>query len=657
MSPIFPVVPEGAPAQPTDNSRFVALLCPLNAFKFIGRQPQDMQRRLWFSLGIAAVVIFAQKPEDLDEFITKEKHDLSAYEIWTLDENHSVSVYDSWIRPISFTPPRLTYPQDVPKDTLRLIDEIQGNLHEAARVAALFMPEQLPRLARVTDATNEIIAELDYLESPTTKTPPAHFAKRKDQIGTDVFGIHQRLNQRITQLIQLNSALAYVVSQTSHGSVPILEGPCLVSTHSLLGIGTAYRAISAAVAFVEETFENCPILSVIDRVYRTERGVDVFADVVRYNRDRWLEVSVGIDQFLSKGEQESNRPKVAYFSSRLGFAETHFSVTCATQVLHAADSVRWSLMTLTHELLHSHVTGILATVFGEDVKEGLTWSSFVKLHDEFHSFVQAHDRAAPDTMLDSLRYMIFAFGVSRYEAISKLEESEHRGAGEMLQHLKFSPKLPDQTDLFAAFYRSSLRLLEEIIVHTLDLYYFYSGNTETYLELLWLSWTTVPAVVGDLETYLLRSLAAIATIEDGTVSQRFDLARGHLLSKLAALLQKTGEENVFLRKAHEHLKDTGKTCRLRLLFYPAVYAADMTACFLRSRRLEAELLGKDENIEPSGEGEFFYLMETCEFSGNSVTNPIAFIADRLRRDATEYGNLDEDYRTAWLLLACASGVT
>lgn len=651
ISPIFPVVPSDVPADPLAGAKFIAFLCPLRPFEFIGKQPKELRTKIWFSLGIAAVVLFGNEGCDVLKIVAQEKEHLSAYEIWRLDGG-KVLPDSLWIRPAAFSPPRLRQTPNLSKDTLRLIQEIQGNLHEAARAAAIFTPEANSKFERLTEATNQIIEELEYLENPLSVSPPKQFAKSKSAITEDIFGVHQRVNQRMTQLIQLNSALAYVVSQTSHGTIPILEGPCLISTHALLGVATAYRAISAIVSFVESIFEQHPILAVIDKTYRNMPGVEVFTDVLRYDRNRWRDSGVAIDNFLHLGKPEISRPKVTYFSSRLGFAETHFAVTSASQTLHAADSIRWSLMTLTHELLHAHVTGILATLFGDEVSQGLTWDSFVRLHSEFRTFVNTQPPPVP-TMLNSLRYMVFAFAVSRYEIFGKLNEMDHGGVGEPPTKIKIGPRLPEQTELFAAFYRSSLRLLEELIVHTLDLHYFYSGDRDVYLELLWKSWTTVPAVVGDLETYLLRTLVAVATMEEGRVSERFKLARERLLAKLSELIADEGT-NVFLQKAHGHLADEKKTRRLRLLFYPCVYAADMTAFFLRSMNLEANLWSNDENIEPSGEGEFLYSMATAEFSGSRVKNPIAFIAHRLRLQEKDPEEMDEDFRSAWVLLATAS---
>lgn len=176
LSPIFPVVVDSAVRDPLEGARFVALLCPLRAFEFIGRQPQNVQRKIWFSLGLASVIIFAKEESDFTELLAKEREHLSAYEVWRIEESQSILVHDSWVRPVSFDPPRLIYPEHLFKDTLRLIDEIQGNLHEAGRVGAIFMPEEVPKFQKLAEATNEIIRELEF--HPTGSDPPKQFASR-----------------------------------------------------------------------------------------------------------------------------------------------------------------------------------------------------------------------------------------------------------------------------------------------------------------------------------------------------------------------------------------------------------------------------------------------------------------------------------------------
>jgi len=661
VSPIFRAVPEAGDGDPLVNCSWVAFFCPRRAFEFIGEQTQRTQERLWFSHGLAAVIQFAQTKEELLETLARQEEKMAAYEIWQLS-NGRVTVVDLWVR--EATPPQcdLEDYSDLSKDGRRLLEEIQVNLHEAALCAAIYMPEQGPKLDRITASVNEILRELRTLErvevpaaAPQSEADSGQkvvenetdAAAPKNGADTDR---HQRINQRLSHLIQLNSALAYVVSQTSNGSVPILERPCLVATYSLLGVGTAYRAVSAVAGYVEDIFERHAVLPVIDDFYRKVKGFHPPRSLPHYNVEDLRKADLSIDTFLS-GQSEESRPKLAFFSLRLGFGEAHFSVTAAAQVLHAADSVRWSLMTLTHELLHSHVTGLLSTIFCEGVAEGLTKERFQQYHEDYKAYLSSPvDAVAPPKLLAALRSMIFIFAAYRHNAYETAKTLTPAAT-----QAKLSGKTPDSPELFRSFYGHSLRLLEELLVHTLDIRYFYRGDRDLFLELLWESWTTVPAVVGDLETYLLRSLVAVATLEEGRVALRFKLSSERLVKKLGELSTKQ-PHNAFLKKAVRHLEDKNNSRRLRVLFYPAIYIADMAATFLCSQKIEASLWSGDPNIEPGAHPLPDYALDFGVFRGGRVSNPIPLLATRLR--AGTNGDHDhEDYRSAWLLLATASAAS
>ena len=653
ISPIFRVVPDEACNDPLGTCSWVAFFCPRRAFEFIGEQTQPTQERLWFSHGLASVVQFAPSKEALLETLAGQEDKMAAYEIWQLTDGR-VTVVEQWVRDAILPNCSLTDYSGLSKDAQRLLEEIQVNLHEAARCAAIYMPEQGPKLERITVSVNEMLQELKILQQqapvlataipePTTEVKsgtPSTNGANADR--------HQRINQRLSHLIQLNSALAYVVSQTTNGSVPILERPCLISTYSLLGVGTAYRAVSAVAGYVENVFERHPVLPVIDKFYRTVKGFHPPTSLPHYDLNVLRKAELCIDQFLSAQIEES-RPKLAFFSLRLGFGEAHFSVTAAAQVLHAADSVRWSLMTLTHELLHSHVTGLLSTIFCEGVTEGLTKERFQQYHDDYNAYLRGpRDDVSPPKLLSALRAMIFIFAAYRHNAYETAETLTPES-----KQAKLSGKTPESPELFRSFYGHSLRLLEELLVHTLDIRYFYRGDRDLFLELLWESWTTVPAVVGDLETYLLRSLVAVGTLEEGPVAQRFKLASERLVEKLRVLSARQSQ-NAFLQKAVHHLEDKNNSRRLRILFYPAIYIADMAATFLCSQKIEASLWSDDPNIEPGANSLPDYALEFGVFRGGRVSNPIPLLATRLRAGTT--GNR-EDERSAWLLLATASAAS
>lgn len=479
MSPVFPVVPGKESSEPLDGTAFVGFFCPLRAFEFIGKQPMPVRERLWFSHGLAAMIRFGKTKEEVLQTIAGQEGEVAAYEIWRLEKDR-VEVEAQWFRQ-SPPPPdcSLVDFSDLPKDARRVLEEIEVHLHEAARCAAVFMPEQTVKLERITASVNEMIGELLHFGEPKAHPVPTHLEGKKRPLNGNDASFHQRINQGLSHLIQLNSALAYVISQTSHGAVPILERPCLIATYSLLGVGTAYRAVSAVADDVEAVFEQHPVLWVLDNGYRNAPGVEIFRDAVRYDVEAWRKAGLGIDLFLPPNSSEMTRRKLSYFSLRLGFGEAHFSVTAAAQVLHAADTVRWSLMTLTHELLHAHVTGVLATVFSDSVKDGLSLETFQRYHAQFKDYCQGAAGADSPKLLDCLRFMIFVFVSYRHNALEKLRSLELNPASET-QRMKLTGKLPEATDVFRSFYNQSLRLLEEIIVHTLDLRYFYRGDRDLW---------------------------------------------------------------------------------------------------------------------------------------------------------------------------------
>ena len=645
ISPIFPVIS----AKPlVIRGLYIGLLCPLRAFEFIGKQPNEIKDQLWFSHGIASVIIVGKNETDILNFCQEEESDLAGWELWHIDDFDKLHVVKRHVRTVSV--PRFTVDsfENISSDAAKLLDEIKIHLHEAVRCAALFMPEQLPRLERVAKAANEIASEIYFFENTKDRPTPKHF-KNQTKENKHAYDVNQRLNQGFTQLIQLNSTLAYVVSQAANGAIPILERPCLVANCSLLGVGTAYRAISAIAGFVEDTFEEYPLIAEIDKHYRTYPGNPVTNNIAVYELSIWPKTEGSfIDSLLGDTKSELSCQKLTYFSSRHGFGEAHFSVTAAAQTLYAADSVRWSLVTLTHELLHSHVTGILATILSNNEKTGITPERFKEYHKSFVKYIENQEE--PEHLLDSLRYIIFSFAAGRTSAIRTLHKMENDRSSS--EDIEWNVPVPVVSE-FGPYFLTSLHLLEEVIVHTLDLAYFYNGNIDLFIEVLWGSWTTVPAVVGDLETYSLRTLVAIATLDKSpnrTVEHRLDRALSLVRDKLNALAQKDSS-NLFLQKAISYLNDPVKSLRLPLLFTPCIYLADMVSRYLCSGSVQAKFWDFDKNIE-SKEGKAEYLMETMNFPGGKVANPVAFLMDRAQRK--QDGGFPEDVRSAWVLLATAS---
>ena len=61
---------------------------------------------------------------------------------------------------------------------------------------------------------------------------------------------------------------------------------------------------------------------------------------------------------------------------------------------------------------------------------------------------------------------------------------------------------------------ASYDVINEIMAHTLDFYYFYQNDPSIYIKQIWLSWATLPTTPLKVQEYVLRSVSAIATLED-----------------------------------------------------------------------------------------------------------------------------------------------
>jgi hypothetical protein len=202
------------------------------------------------------------------------------------------------------------------------------------------------------------------------------------------------------------------------------------------------------------------------------------------------------------------------------------------------------------------------------------------------------------------------------------------------------------------------RNISEIIVHVLDLHYFYRSRLEIYLPFIWHSWAAVPVVVRDLRQYLLRSLLAAASIERGGSYQRFRNAvaalRHYISTSPPAPAHYSLAQGILV-----YLNDESLIEELYLPFTAALRVTDLARYVFFSARIRSALFAADELLEirQNDDGEHLrYALEELEFHDLYIASPTAFLLDRLQRlmeQKQEDG--DSDRRTAWLLLALASG--
>ncbi|NQV28106.1 MAG: hypothetical protein HQ518_27455 [Rhodopirellula sp.] len=623
--------------------------------------PREDRQQLWTSIGLASLVVISDDVS-LEERIRSDHSDrLLAVERWTVKSNTLKKQEAFYFRPEPAEPTAIELQSIegvLDDECVYLAREIHLGLTELYYSAHRLCPKLAAAVDQMAKSVNEILSELSSL---VTLTSQGSVEEREAN--------QKRINGLTDYLIQINSVLAYSQSQTFGGSTPILRNRAFIPSHTLLGVGTATLALHAFCQVVDRATAENPVYETIRSLFDTPPAVDVFRDLLNdFQPDQWDRPDANVDFHLANVESKTQRPHLLFFSARLGFQESPYSVSAAVQALPFADTVKWNLMTLSHELMHSHVRELLPAIFStrpakspdptatgshpdmaapspptelpDDVIEG-----FLK---EFRSF---HDgKPLQDFRLkQSLRFVILNYCIFRrgYDP-----QAERIARGTTETKLKIEARIPPKNELWS-YFRSYYRDINEIMVHVFDYHYFYNGAVTIYLPVLWESWLTVPSVLVNIDHYVVRSLATVSTTLHGSLSDRFDLAIDQLKQKIKKL-QETAGDSVLVQRLLERLDGEESKTELFLKFLPAAYLAEATYKFLLASGIQA-VLYKDKNVK-SQDGASVYPLKAGEFEAIEIGSPIPLIADRLRRHVEDgdVGTLSVQHRSAWLYLACAA---
>lgn len=676
-SPIFPIKP-GTGCIPIESEPYnlgffyFEDVCSVIA-KILGEQKADQYGSLWFSHGLASLIVFEQGKENsnLIKGIQRNHADkLRAFEQWNIASG-VLEVTEKWVAPaVKIEPPVpiiIDY-TELPADIQIILNELVGTLGVILNRASQYIPSQIESFRRLASTVNDIVSELIFLNDPSKTTPRSFSEEAATLIRSDPPQLQKKILQRTGDLVQIAASLTAVLSHGFTGIVPILESRCFIQSYSLLGIGMAYCAISAFSGFVEDVFQEFPIDSVIKKEYPKPGPVEIFPNIRGYDPAEWKrDINHCVDRYLKDDQDQSSgsteisqdlktKSNLVYFSSRIGFRESTYSITAPLLLLTLGDEACWSPMTLSHELLHAHVHDIIAAVFA-DQERRLPEYAFKAIWERFKEDLKKQAQS-PRHFIDSTRSIILNYCVKRVPAIKMAEKAANPAItivkeGENKVRVPFSlPNGNKPLEYFSAAFRE----INEIIVQVLDYHYFYECNDDLYLGLLWESWSPVPAVLHDIEQYVLRSILAISSVKTGTVIERFKLSCENLKSVLKKICDRN-PKNVVCVEALKLLNATPSLQALRIRFGLGEYLVDMTTCFFLSSRIHGALYKRDKNITKE-DGAYHYMLETGEFRDTKIVSPVGFLVDRLQKSlAGEGADLPSEHRAAWVLMTCASALS
>lgn len=654
ISPIFPVEPANVALVDLAAEAHLGFFCCLRPFSAIGHllarfgnqttvRGTRLSAHLWYSHGLAALVVIAPERELIERAREELGENCTAHEVWTVSNHCLVKQTHSVQVPASYEVAMADYSQ-LSAELVNDIDEFRGCIATALHRCAIYAGDLLPVLHSVLRAGNVVITALGrtVLERQRIAGPDSDAALGK------IKALQQVENRLRSEIVQLNAALAYSISQWFSGCIPILHHECQIRNHSLLGVGNAYRGILCILYNVEQKFQTLGADSVIrSPAFEQAQGFDILKYPPR-PLESWH--GKGVDSSLGVAPGPARHLLVSY-SGRRGFRESPHCITVPLEVLFCGVSPAWSLMTFSHEIVHAHVRGLLAAIFGDSneelqamLKAGelapyfMTEGQFDSLVEEFRRLRQT---SAPPTRRKCLQLAFINYCVlhSAAELLAREGGPGQRQAG----------VVPATERVFEVF-KQQHRMINEILVHVLDYQYFYDGDEDLYIRLLWISWSIVPGVLERIDEYVMRTLCAVSSKGEGTVDERFDEAVEVVTARLQSLREHGSRPAI--NEALRMLGSAEGKKKLRIAFQANAYLVDVARVLLHSVGVHGELTS-DSRV--TGEGTGDYELGSGAFSTDNIDSPVAFVRAMLRRSLERASPWDDQARlTAWILLTCAS---
>lgn len=650
VSPIFPIGCVHIENLPTES--FICFCFLRNPQSAIGRliailNNDDKKGELWFSHGLASLIIISSIKDNVDNCLNILKDSLSAYEIWTVCDSNVIDIILSYP---TETPPDIEFP-----DICGLDPDVQALLHEyyfcitsLLSRAAQYHPQLVNTLLGLHDETLNIIRNINFITIDNSVRPElCQFDEISlSEIKTEKTSKIKNIQFLLDQILSLNASLSYAITQGFSGVVPIFEHESPIRSFSLLGVGTAFVALTKIYESVNNVFSKYPIARLILENFETDfTYIPIFLNMFHYNVDEWGKHSGIVDKKLEKfnSSEVDKMCHISYFSARFGFRETMNSISAAIQSLSCGATVRWSVLTLTHEFLHAHVRAIMA-IIGMESNDG-------SFNDLFQDFITID---TPDEKLNNinLRKRLAFIVLACCEAISNAK----RTAPSILNSENaFNRRQNFTKDEYFKLLKEYYKDINEYIVHTLDFLYFYEADSELYIKVIWLTWSTIPEIQKRLSHYLLRTLLAISVRLKGNSTERFNAATKKLAKSFSELLHSDAcEFSYIIIQAQSILNDQKKCSVLKFEFCGAIRLADMTHSFLHSSFVQRDIKADDLQIVDQIT---YYPIETGEFSDQDIQSPIAFLVDRTRRRLTVKPELNFERllsTTCWEFLVLSS---
>jgi hypothetical protein len=658
-SPVFPLCKEFDLPELEAGVFYVYLLSFDPAFPVLARlsekAPPELKHCFLFALGMPSILCVTREADVLQRLEGMAAARPRATEVWEIDQSRIVAIRSHCDAPQAFERASLLLPvhDDLPLVPRTIVDEFVCSIGLLLPKIAVHLPSELETFIGLVKRVAELVNEIAYAVKPLGNPPGSLAEYTQQNFIDDPELVETIVHQASDRIVQINAALSYLSTQALSGAIPVLERRSIIRRYSLLGVGTAILALTRIARSIERAFATAALETILG-----ERAVDAsplpgLEHLPDYDPTRWGEYSV--NRFEGKVPPREPYPKLPYFSGRLGFRETEYTISAALQSLAAGAGPEWGLLTVTHEMVHGHVRNLLSVIFQGDPDRRPDHKEN-ELYERFAAHL--HGRARNESLLDSIRAAVLSYccltatagSLTRTEPVNKDPDGTK---------IRFQFYLPTKANLWLIL-ESEMRNISEILVHILDLHYFYRSSLSAYMPLIWRSWSTLPQVRGDLRQYLLRSMLAAASKISGTPHDRFRASRLRVRDLIEPLTSGNWGGRTTIQRAVQLLNEESEVQKLFYPFAASLILVDITHHILTSSVVRGELHKGDGHLrstqsDSSFEDWFEYVFPEG-FVDDVVIAPTAFLADRLSRrlNTTETDGLERD--TVGLFLECCSHV-
>lgn len=475
------LAPNKGPVAPPARLTSIGLILSDSPYRVLGAlrchlRAQE-QSRVYFSEGLASIVLVNFSLQKLRKLLSVAGN--CPYEYWNLKNGK----FD--VRKVVCEIPRanslpsvgkLMLPSSNVTELAVYVEQIAASLRSLWVAWGIYFPSEKATLREIATLTNDLIAQYRAAEANANR-------------GKDVLGPQKKRNAVVSALVEISGALSYAVTQGTSGGIPVMSNRSPFPHHSLLGVGGAVRALTKYTRYLEAAFSVRDATNVLMQCYTAlkevipvrisqyKSGVEYSFRDGKQSREEHFDVA-------GKIKREGYVPLLAHFSLRHGFMENKFFITAASEALTAETSPNWTLMTLSHEIMHSRVRTIFQALFGWEVESTEDEIISYEQYHQFCSWVRSEQRPRKVDVLSGLRNAVlnfcYVFDISQIEEPEGSEHSDYRVSLDMLRDA----------------YTRHKQLAIELFVHFHDYFFVYARQPKIYVRSLWASWVKVAGPYG-----------------------------------------------------------------------------------------------------------------------------------------------------------------